>query len=201
MGVNMALTVVEIVDACESHKVGAGTKLWALLWACTFIGLPYAAYLLRGDAVNKQNLALVEEINGRARAAFKSYIGADPQYIDTATVNKNGLLTGSGIAYLNGTIYFMQAGSATSFRGSQIRDFQYTVDTSAPIVLFGTNNVGSQLQVDIINLQQAHRAHLNSGLFLTIADIAYPEWHFMTSDRTMLKRWNEILQQVRDGVI
>ena len=40
-----------------------------------------------------------------------------------------------------------------------------------------------------------------SGFFLQIADEHYPELQFRTNDTTILKRWNEIMNEINEGRI
>lgn len=202
----MALQIEKLMDPVEPHQIRLSTQLWSIFWACTIVGIPIFLYLWvnLGKAVNKRNLILLEEIDARTKLVFKQYIGAEPKYINTETArdtgNNQGLLAGSGIAYLAGTIYFMQAGMATQFPVSMLRDFHYNLEGHNTVLLI-RGDLGDQMTVNQINQNAAYSAFKMSGLFLKAADIEHPVWHLMTTDKSVVTRWMEILQQVREGSI
>jgi hypothetical protein len=196
----MALKIEKLMDPIQPHAKGWFTTLGALFFFCTIVGMPIAMYLIFNRSAEKNNIILIDQIDAEAKTLLKSYIGLDPKYIDTVTANTDGLLVGSGIAYQAGIVYFMEMGVATQFPVSMLRDFHYSLEGHDTVSLV-RGHLGDQMTVNEINQNAAHEAFKMSGLFLKIADIEHPEWHLMTTDKTVVTRWMEILQQAREGSI
>jgi hypothetical protein len=196
----MALKIEKLMDPIQPHEKGCLTSIGILFFLCTIVGIPIALYLMLNKSEEKNNLILIDQIDAESKTLFKSYIGLEPKYIDTLTASTDGKLVGSGIAYHAGVIYFLELGVATQFPVSMLRDFHYNLEGHDRVSLV-QGNLADQLKINQINNAAELEAHKKSGLFLRIADIEHPEWHLMTTDKGVVTRWMEILQQAREGSI
>lgn len=171
-----------------------GTAIICLLLCCTVIGI-----LMIPSALLATLSGRAAGVNRRwdreARRRFVGFIGADPDYIDSAVFMYEDGFRGTGIAYHDGKVFMMQAGHAVEVEWRDVRRWSYSV--AAPDLLT-TSSIDSQVLTHVTshNLASAYRAAKSSGFTLQVASIDRPTWKFTTSDVPVCERWMEILSQV-----
>lgn len=145
-----------------------------------------------------------EHLTDEARAKLAAFIGRQPKYMDVAMCGYGSNLSkvsASGMAYADGRLYILEEGVAAEIPWDEIRDWKWNIDGHSVTQLYGPNDVGIALQVAQANANARAVAHRASGFTITTADIDKPEWRFQTTDEKVLKKWMEILTQMKEGRI
>ncbi len=174
----------------------SGTVVLCLLLCCTVIGVlvvPFVLVATSGMRARGVNLRWDREVRRR----FIAFIGAAPDYVDTAVFQHEEGFRGTGVAYHDGRIFMMQAGHAVELDWGKVRRWSYNVE--APDLLT-TSSTDMRVTTQVLNhnVASAYRAARNSGFTLQIASIEAPTWTFTTSDVRVCERWMEILSQVNE---
>lgn len=95
----------------------------------------------------------------------------------------------SGVAIAsNGRIILSAGANTKSYDFGAVRSWRTSLQ--APGMAFGGGLNGV-----MVNAVEAQRAAQNTGLFLLVKDIEDPEWHIKISNKKILSKWFEILQQ------
>jgi len=143
-----------------------------------------------------------------ARKAMIGFIGSEPKYLDasgTVMADWNPVrLSGTGIAIKDDLLYVMQDGEIAQIPWGLIRSWEWRIEgtSSARLIKQGVPAgvaAAIQLQANEANADASAAAYRDSGLFITVADIDRPIWQFRTVDEKTLRRWDEILRQVKEG--
>lgn len=93
---------------------------------------------------------------------------------------------GTGIAITNCRHVVLCSGdTCKAYTFNQIRDWTKSIETATYVSGMG---VAAAARADML-------ARAGTGLFISVKDIDYPEWHIKIRDKKMLARWFEILQQ------
>jgi hypothetical protein len=172
--------------------------------AITIIGLPIAALIVVISTVINMFKANkgAEVVKQKTEEVFKKFIGKPVKYL---SVNVCGLgdrkVSGTAIAYDSGMIFIMDRGLAAKIPFDQIRNWKWSVAGYETTTLYGDVRQIDRYNVANRNANAQHEAYVNSGLFISVASLDYPEWQFMTIDEAVLKRWMEILKQASEGRI
>lgn len=172
----------------------SGTIVLCLLFSCTVIGIlvvPFVLTATAGMRARGVNLRWDREVKRR----FIAFIGAEPEYIDTAVFQYEEGFRGTGMAYHDGKIFMMQAAHAVEVDWGDVRRWSYNVETPN---LLTTSSTDFRVTTHVLNhnVVSAYRAAKNSGFTLQIASIEAPTLTFTTSDVRICDRWMEILAQV-----
>lgn len=94
----------------------------------------------------------------------------------------------------NQTITLASADAMKVYKFSDVRSWRINQETPGQVIP-AMNNAGSVLTAGAANIGAASRAAANSGLFIQVKDIDYPEWR-ITMNKATQNRWFEILTQV-----
>jgi hypothetical protein len=103
------------------------------------------------------------------------------------------------MAYSEGRLFVCEEGVAAEIPWDSIRSWTWNVEGHESTQLYGRHDVGTTVQVNAANWRARTLAERASGFTVVTADIEKPEWRFQTSDTTVLKKWMEILQQMKEG--
>lgn len=148
-----------------------------------------------------------KRMEDEANRAFTKFIGKEVKFKDTSLGFSNsadGKICGYGLAYSDSTVYVMEHGLAAKIPWSEIRKWSWNVDGYSVTSVYGgslANNAAANMTATINNAKAKWDAYMESGFFITVADIEYPKWQYMTDDKKVLSRWMEIFNQVNEGKI
>lgn len=85
------------------------------------------------------------------------------------------------------------------YKYEDVRNLEFKVFSGGMTRTFGNVGVGAGIGVGVANYMQARQNEAETGLFLTVRDIDFPEWQIMFAPdkgRDLeLKRWMELLRQ------
>ncbi len=186
------------------HDTGHG--LWNIIivpLCLTIVGVVIALPIM--FVVHQLKKASAREaIEAGLQTRFPAFIGSKPEYIDTAVCGWGSdlkKLTGSGIAYAGGRIFIVEEGLAAEIPWDDIRSWTWNVEGHEVTRVYGKPDFTTNIQVGRVNQQAKLNAERASGFTITTASIDKPDWRFQTSDTTVLKRWMEILNQMKEGRI
>ncbi len=184
------------------RTVGVGFG-WLLIipLGLTIVGLLFALPLMiifHRFSESSTTRKLAEE----AARAFPEFIGAKPDYIDVGACGHGSNLkelSASGMAYAGGRLFVLEEGVAAELPWDLIRSWRWRTAGASQTELYGSHDIGTQLQVGSANQDARAKAFRDSGFTIVTADIDHPEWRFQTDDERVLKRWMEILTQMNEG--
>lgn len=105
-------------------------------------------------------------------------------------------LDNTGIAFdiENKNIYLIDHKKVKTYNVKEIRKFYYSYSN-------GPEYNGGDLHDFAENLKDKKNAYNNSGLFINVADIDQPQWQIKFSNKKLLLRYFEILNQFREGIL
>ncbi len=184
------------------RSVGVGFG-WLIIvpLGLTIVGLLFAMPLIiifsrlsEASATRK----LVEE----AQESFPKFIGAKAEYIDVAACGYGSNLqelSASGMAYADGRLFVLEEGVAAEIPWDLIRSWRWNTEGASQTELYGNVDNTTRMQVGAANQNARALAFRQSGFTLVTADVDKPEWRFQTDDQGVLKRWMEILTQMKEG--
>ena len=175
------------------HDTGHG--LWNIVIVpllLTIVGVVIALPLM--IVVHELKKAAARDaIQAALRTQFPAFIGSKPEYMDTAVCGYGTdlkKLTGSGMAYAGGRIFVVEEGLAAEISWDDIRSWTWNVEGHEVTRVYGTSDLGTNLQVGNANYAARLKAERASGFTVSIDK---PDWRFQTSNVAVLKRWMEIL--------
>jgi len=141
-----------------------------------------------------------------AQAIMEAFIGEKPLYIDTGyscSDSKGKTICGTGLAYANQCFYIMDHGLCAKLTIEDIRSWKWVIaGTSGINMLVGGGGMEAVANASVASMQQSSAkfaAWVESGFFISVADIDKPVWQFMTTDEKVLTKWMEIFEQVQEG--
>lgn len=186
-------------------KVNILIYIIVILLALTIVGALIALpILLVSAAIAKRRAEKKAKIY--IEKDFLEFIGAKPQYINTSLIEVPGLnssIVGNGIAYHQGCLYILDKGVAAQIPWDDIRSYSWHIEGYNKTEMYGggIRDMGTKMQVGMDNAFAAMKAERASGMFIEVADIDRPVWHFQTADKALLNRWMEIFNQIKEGKI
>lgn len=208
----MALRVEALVRPMQANQAGYVVALGALL------GLALTIYKVEiGLAICVIIVALYPLANrkipefwttaalGEARQKLRHFVGKKIPYLDVVPAGAKGDLssvTASAIGFdpESMSVYVLDNGLAAEIPWELIREWRWEVSGYVKTEVYGAD-VGMKVAASARNQDARADAARKSGLFISVADINHPEWQFVCADPSLLKRWNELLIQVREGRI
>ena len=170
---------------------------------CTIIGILIAVPLMMILQRIGQSSA-TKQLTAEARAKFPAFIGRPTKYMDVAMCGYGTNLSkasASGMAYADGRLYILEEGVAAEIPWDDIRTWTWNINGHSVTELYGRSNVGIEMQVAQSNANAKAVAHRASGFTIKTANIDKPDWRFQTADEEVLKKWMEILTQMKEGRI
>ena len=187
-----------------AHDTGHG--LWMIIilpLILTVIGIVIALPLM--IVVHQVKKASARDaIQAALRTRFPAFIGSKPEYVDTAVCGYGAdlkKLTGSGMAYAGGRIFMVEEGLAAEIPWDDIRSWTWNVEGHEVTRVYGGSDFATNFDVGNANYAAKANAERASGFTVSTASIDKPDWRFQTSDVAVLKRWMEILNQMKEGRI
>ena len=147
-----------------------------------------------------RSLVLYISMKSEAEERIRAAIGRAPLRME-ATASKlpdSPRIGASGIAWDGDRLYIMEAGELATIPWSDVRSWTWRIPGYSKSVAYG-GGLNTAAQVWNENASAQVEAAANSGFFVQVADLDRPTWHFQCSDRRVLERWYEILNQIKEG--
>lgn len=154
----------------------AWVPLWLFASLASLIALPI--YNRFRSANNAQ----------RVKIAIRSKIGRDPDFLDIREFGTRAI--GLGRGYL----FILEGGFLGAIPLEAIREWEASLESYQQGHVVGFAPAAS-LQLGVLNSNARHQAEQASGLFVRVADVSNPVWHFQSADEALLQQWHEILMQ------
>lgn len=174
-----------------------------LSYGLLLLALPFVYPVAQGLVIKQKGAQRKKD----ALDAMEKFMGERPQYIDTAHSCRQSDKTvcGTGIAYANQNVYIMDHGLCAKLELEDIRSWKWSIEgVSGGSVFVGGNPIETTINNSVSNIQHGMNkfaAWVQSGFFITVADINKPIWQFMTVDKNVLDKWMEIFDQWQEGKI
>ena len=181
--------------------IGPITIIIAILMSFTLIGIPFALGLMSGKAAWNRSRAVFKTIR-LANVSFPKFVGGSPRYLDiTATGVGRSMhhVSASGIAWADGRLFVMEDGVAAEIPWARIRSWTWKIEGWETTDLYGINAPHQRIKVQRQNAEATEFAAQASGFVISVSDVEKPEWKFGCTDAKVLKKWHEILNQMKSG--
>jgi hypothetical protein len=196
----MSITTAVVMPATRvvPKAVNWGFGIAAVLCVITIIGIPFLLLVLVSYGLTLRHLSkhATPRVLDQARGAFRAFIGHMPKHFDLGTTNVTGKgITGTGVAYADGTVYMLDQGVGAKIPLADIRVWRWEIPGHDRVIGYGSERVAAALHTAAAEA----KARSNSGLFVSVKDVEHPEWHFRCDDKAVLDRWHEILTQASEG--
>jgi len=185
---------------------GGGAFLWGFFGWLPALGVTVFVLTWRHARAPLAEIPFLAELSRDARARMIEFIGSEPKYVDTcgtAIKEMPGYGTGSGMAVQGDRIFIMENGEIAAVPFSRIRSWTWEIQGRSKIAILGAGPGDHRASMQAIEMNRAasREAALSSGFFLSIADVDKPVWRFGSGDQKVLERWDEILTQLREGLL
>ena len=185
-----------------TRSVGIGWGWLIIVPLCltiigTFVAVPLMTILQRLKASSA-----TKGLAAEGREAFAAFIGQKAEYLDVDACGYGSNLkemSAAGMAYAGGRLFVLEEGVAAELPWELIRSWKWRTEGASQTHLYGDVDIASQMQIGAANQNAQALAYRASGFIITTADIDKPEWHYQTDDEKVLKKWLEILTQMKEG--
>jgi hypothetical protein len=133
---------------------------------------------------------------------FKKHTGVSDR-VSVSGYFEDGKSQVDGIAYKDRVVHLMTRGKVYSVPYSQVRTWEWKIRTPETIEVHGVGMqaTAAQASANDSNINAAVRAFMQSGFFIQIADENNPMLQFHSSDESVLRKWQEIFNQIDEGKI
>jgi hypothetical protein len=133
---------------------------------------------------------------------FKKHTGVSDR-VSVSGYFEDGKSQVDGIAYKDRVVHLMTRGKVYSVPYSQVRTWEWKIRTPETVEVHGAGMqaTAAQASANDSNINAAVRAFMQSGFFIQIADENNPVLQFHSSDEAVLRRWQEIFNQIDEGKI
>ena len=165
--------------------------------------IPFIFRFLNGGSLKR----LCSDMQKESQAVMEKFVGGKAQYIDAAHSFRQSdrTFSGTAIAYANKVFYIIDHGLGTKFSLDDIRSWEWKIAGASYGSSIAIGNPMHLMMQAQAAQRQAQRTELvaliDSGFFITVADINKPVWQFMNSDKNVLNKWMEIFEQAQEGKI
>jgi hypothetical protein len=151
----------------------------------------------------------VAEVAAGFKAEFNKYVSAPLLYSDFGGVLSGSVIIPTAIGFDGERVYILQSGLLKVMTRDDIRSWQWKIEAAnfAPVVskvyIHQATRQVFHTPVDITagiaNAAAQRAANGRSGFFVKCKDIENPTWQFVCTNRRMLEKWAEILEQFSAG--
>jgi hypothetical protein len=106
---------------------------------------------------------------------------------------------GTGIACDGECILVMDQGEVALIPWADVRSWEWRLEGYNRTQAIGGILNPHTASIALQNAVDKQAAAVESGFFVRVADIDKPVWHFQSTDRRTLERWQEIFEQMNEG--
>ena len=187
----------------SSPDARVGAIVWGLAGGAALF---FVMSLIHQRAMVKSSTRIMKAVAPRAKEAMVAFIGSEPRYIDVrGTITRDWnppKAAGTGMAYDGQYLFIMDDGVVARIPWAAVRNWTWRIEGYSTNKLLDANRAATanaRLQNNVGNANASAEAKRNSGFFVEVADIEQPQWQFRTDNEQLLRRWDEILTQIKEG--
>lgn len=145
---------------------------------------------------------LLKSMQPKWEEEFKTHTGVSDR-VSVSGYFEDGKSQVDGIAYKDRVVHLMTRGKVYSVPYSQVRTWEWKIRTPETVEVHGAGMqaTAAQASANNSNINAAVRAFMQSGFFIHIADENNPMLQFHSSDESVMRKWQEIFNQIDEGKI
>ncbi len=154
-------------------------------------------------SISIQSGRLWREIEAKVRQELKASAVGQTAYIDAAVMRMPSLgalyVSATGIASDGQRVYIVDQGELGVIPWADVRSWEWRIEGYATTQALGGILNRHSAEISNMNRDAKLAAEVNSGLFVKVAEVHRPVWHYQSADKRILERWNEVFTQMREG--